>query len=202
MLLVAVALYRQELRLALDVAMDVVNHFTAPGNGYPIRSSISDRFHKTLDALVTDASGSKEGDQEKPHLLIVAHSQGTVIVVDAFTRDLWRKGTKICPALMHRVSSMTILTFGSPLTHIYQHYFPEDYGSFSGTALSKLADDARVKWLNIYRADDFVGTIIAGPSDTFPRNVPMKEGGHFCYWEREVLGAPEICVHLPGANKC
>ena len=87
-------------------------------------------------------------------------------------------------------------------THIYQHYFPEDYGSFSGTALSKLADDARVRWLNIYRADDFVGTIIAGPSDTFPRNVPMKEGGHFCYWEREVLGAPEICVHLPGANKC
>jgi hypothetical protein len=198
-LLMVVVLSFRQLRLGLDIAMDVINHFVEhPKHNFPIRRSISQRFHDVLDDLTRDG--------DRPHLLVIAHSQGTVITVDALMKDIWNKPlVESGEALKDRVSSMTILTFGSPLTHIYQHYFPEDYAPFSTTVLQKLSTDSNVQWLNIYRVDDFVGTVIAGPNDAFPRNIGIKigkkGGGHFHYWEDDVLGVPDIRAQLPGANK-
>lgn len=198
-LLLVVVLSFKKLRLGLDIAMDVVNHFVQhPKHIFPVRQSISQRFYEVVDRLT--------GDEDRPHLLVIAHSQGTVITVDALMKDIWNDTrVKNGKALKDRVSGMTILTFGSPLTHVYQHYFPEDYAPFSTTTLQQLATNGNVEWLNIYRVDDFVGTVIAGPTDTFPRNIGIpigkKGGGHFHYWEDDVLGAPAIRVHLPGADR-
>ncbi len=188
-LVLLVVLFGKELRLGLDIAMDVVNHFVDPKRSYPIRRSISSRFYETLDKLIRDG--------DRPHLLIIAHSQGTVITVDALMHGLWSKQlTEHRKPLSELVASMTILTFGSPITHIYQHYFPRDYGAFSETGLKDLAADKRVRWLNIYRADDPVGTTISGPTPDFPENIRMPAGGHLRYWEEDVAKA--LREHLPG----
>lgn len=192
-LLVGMVIFSSHLRLGLDIAMDIINHFVRSSGEFPVRRAISQRFYDTLDRLTADG--------ERPHLLIVAHSQGSVITVDALVKDIWRKPFVAGrPPLSERVSSMTVLTFGSPVTHIYQHYFPTDYGPFSETSLNELAGDPRVRWLNIYREDDPVGTHIEGPTELFPENIAMAGGGHVRYWEKEIFAAAAVCQHLPGAE--
>jgi len=186
-------LRRKQLRAGLDIAMDVVNHFLEPKKDFPIRKSISTRFYQDIDDLTRDS--------DRPHLLIIAHSQGSVIAVDALANGMWRRKFPDGSTLESRVASMTILSFGSPLTHIYQHYFPHDYGPLAKTALMDLALDPRVKWLNIFRSDDYVGTHIDGPMENFPINIRMPKGGHLKYWCKNVLGSKEISAHLPGEDR-
>lgn len=192
-LLVAALVFSRHLRLGLDIAMDIINHFVHSRDEFPVRRAISQRFYDVLDRLTADG--------DRPHLLVVAHSQGSVITVDALLKDIWRKPFSAGrPPLGERVSSMTILTFGSPVTHIYQHYFPKDYAPFIETSLKDLAGDERVRWLNIYREDDPIGTHIEGPREDFPRNIDMPNGGHVRYWEKEIFASPDVRRHLPGAG--
>jgi hypothetical protein len=190
--LVALIIFSKPLRLGLVIAMDIIDHFLRSGGWLPIRRAVSQRLYDVLDRLT--------GDGERPHLLVVAHSQGTVITIDALVKDIWSKPLVVGrPPLSEQVSSMTILTFGSPLTHIYQHYFPKDYRPFSETSLQELAADERVQWVNIFREDDPIGTHIKGPTEEFPRNVAMQAGGHTRYWEKDVFDSPLVRLHLPGA---
>jgi hypothetical protein len=191
--LVAVIIFSKSLRLGLIIVMDVIDHFVRSGGKFPIRRSVSQRFYEVLDRLTADG--------ERPHLLVVAHSQGSVITVDALVNDIWNKPFIAGrPPLSEQVSSMTILTFGSPVTHIYQHYFPRDYGPLSGTSLKGLAADERLRWINIFREDDPVGTHIDGPTEQFPSNVAMPAGGHTLYWTKDVFASPLVSQHLPGAG--
>lgn len=191
--LAAVIIFSKPLRLGLDVAMDIIDHFVRSGRELSIRNAIRQRFYDVLDRLIADG--------DRPHLLVVAHSQGSVITVDALIEDIWNKPHVVGrPPLSERVSSMTVLTFGSPLTHIYQHYFPKDYGPLSGASLKELAADERVQWINIFRQDDPVGTLIEGASEDFPRNVAIPGGGgHTRYWEQDVFASPLVRPHLPSA---
>ena len=67
-----------------------------------------------------------------------------MITVDALMHGIWSKQlTEHRKPLSELVASAAILTFGSPITHIYQHYFPRDYGAFSETGLKDLAADKR-----------------------------------------------------------
>jgi hypothetical protein len=44
------------------------------------------------------------------------------------------------------------------------------------------------RWVNIYRADDFVGRQVDGHPSSPPNNVPIGPRGHVNYWsDREVL---------------
>ena len=191
--LVVLIFLSKPLRLGLIIAMDIVDHFLRSGRELPIRNAVSQRFYEVLDRLTADG--------EQPHLLVVAHSQGSVITVDALVKEIWSKPFVVGrPPLKELVSRMTILTFGSPVTHIYQHYFAKDYRPFSRTSLRELAADERVQWINIFRDDDPVGTHIEGPTEEFPRNVAMPGGGHTRYWEKDVFDSPAVRLHLPGAK--
>ena len=189
------------IRDSVKLMLDVVNHFVAPNEdpdkSFPVRKKIAQRLVDTLDHLTS------EGD--KPHLVIIAHSQGTVITLDTIfgsleqpgvmgratgqrksgvwtgTPDGWRE------CLQERVSSLTILTFGSPVTNVYQHYFGHMYQPFVDTPIKMIAQDPRIKWFNTYRIDDFVGTYIDNSIPNFPINVPMPNGGHTRYWEEGVF---------------
>ena len=87
-----------------------------------------------------------------------------------------------------RVSSLTILTFGSPLTHIYQHYFCHVYPSCKDLPQFKAASqDGKIRWINSYRLDDYIGTYIDNSIPSFPINVPMPFGGHTNYWRKDVF---------------
>ncbi len=75
LLIAAVHLAPGPLRNITHVVMDVINHFRTKGAGFPVRERIDHRFRSVLQHVL---------DREKPtHLLVIAHSQGTVITLDA-----------------------------------------------------------------------------------------------------------------------
>lgn len=161
--------------------LDIVNHFTAPKKQYPVRKRISERFNTLIRHLLPGG--------DKPNLVIIAHSQGTVITLDALKNEKW------VADIMGKVQSLTVITFGSPITHIYQQYFPAQYPRFEDVpSLVALSNDARFRWINVYRIDDFVGTYIEntikgadGCVKPFPANIPVGIGGHTNYWQTEVF---------------
>ena len=98
---------------------------------------------------------------------------------------------------------------GSPITHLYQHYFPDRYPPFykptcaqDGIKRESDWDDAEWpwrelvgKWINVGRSNDFVGTVIDDDKAfhydkcEFPKNeILLRGGGHVNYWaEDDVL---------------
>ena len=191
-----------KIQKAIKLGLDVVNHFAAPGRGFPIRTKIRQRLVDTLGFLLKPA--------DKPHLVVICHSQGTVITLDTLLgfqkydysgrwplrrrTTTWVKGMWE-DKLRHEVASLTILTFGSPVTHLYQHYFSTLYPSLDTyPSLQNLAEDVqsgRIKWYNCYRLDDYIGTHIDPIKDPvlgdFPVNIPMGIGGHTDYWKADVF---------------
>ncbi len=188
--LISFLFFSHWIRDGAKLILDVVNHFTPRRRGgsilpwrpaqidFPVRQRIERRFEEMIEALLA------RGD--KPNLLIVAHSQGTVITLDALSDKLRRRGW--IDRVLPRVESLTVITFGSPVTHVYQRYFPQLYKPFDKTpSLVKLSEDPRVKWFNVYRIDDFVGTHIENSIPNFPINVPALPGGHTDYWRADVM---------------
>jgi hypothetical protein len=182
-LVVALLLSSAGLRAGMNFVMDVVGHFSEPRRGFPVRREIGGRLFRAIDALL--------GDRACRQLLVVAHSQGTVILLDALVHEMWERHLK------GRVDTLTLITFGSPWTHIYQHYFAADYPEVPGPWLQALADAGEVRWFNVFRLDDVIGTQVKMSTVDFPVNVPIGFGGHVRYWEKEVLSTGPLCGLLP-----
>lgn len=111
--------------------------------------------------------------------LIVSHSQGTIIVLDELIhRPELNAGTNI-----------SLLTFGSPINHLYQTYFEEAYPSWDKSHYAELKDNLKV-WHNAFRIDDPVGTTVFS-DDPKAKSRPVPDGwidypiglgGHQHYW--------------------
>ena len=162
-----------KLRPALDMLLDVVNQFyfrptqmndalddddefdiveTTFENGalfFSRRDAIHQRIKRILthyrDQLAHDLKG-------RPDLVIVSHSQGTMAAIEVLNDEElgW---------LNNSFSSVSLVTMGSPLSHIYQHYFGHIYPALDKpywVSLRRRID----RWTNICRIDDFVGTDI------------------------------------------
>jgi hypothetical protein len=167
-----------KLRPGFDMMLDVVNHFYF-------------RATNVQDAL----------DDDDEFDIIVAHSQGTMIAIEALNDDdlSW---------LNNCFSSVTLVTMGSPLNHLYQHYFGHCYPALDQpfwSAIRRRLDS----WVNVCRMDDFVGTQMDFPTgDLYRRdqsfdqtsfnqtsfnqtvfsNHAVGARGHTNYWsDREVL---------------
>ena len=99
--------FSQYIRDGAKLLLDVVNHFTPRTRSatealrgrkqgelfFPVRQRIQQRFEEMIEALLS------RGD--KPNLLIVAHSQGTVITLDRLMSSRWME------RLLPRVESLT-----------------------------------------------------------------------------------------------
>ncbi len=175
------------LRNVTHILMDVVNHFRTKGARFPVRERIAHRFASVLRHVLA---------KEKPtHLLVVAHSQGTVIALDALA------GAD-CQAALQRAAlapeNVRLATFGSPYTHLYQHYFPDQYPPRPGRLI---LGPVFGRWVNVFRIDDYVGTQVNGEPDVDrPRNIPLAAGclyAHTSYWQANVF--ERIKDLLPGA---
>jgi hypothetical protein len=176
------------VRNVLHILHDIVVHFANPAADrlllrsrqtvlrYHIRYRIAKRFRGVLNLVLA----------EKPtHLLVIAHSQGSIIALEEMRKGRWRR---TCDGLQ----SSGILTFGCPLTHLYQHYFPFLYGDVAQGRWEMLRNNIEF-WLNIYRSDDYVGTYIDSSDPNWPTNIPLPPGeglnGHTLYWEADVFRA-------------
>ena len=203
---IIVALFSRELSGVLHVLLDIVNYFyhtnesivsVVESDGmnskgprtnsvalkYEIRTRVQNRFKKASGLLLS----LKESYDS---VIVIAHSQGTIIAIDALRTCLEcdsGEDKKIADHLTGR--KLRLVTLGSPFTNLYQHYFPTQYPYLDREHWRKLIDllapvtseiDERSRpWLNIYRIDDYVGTAI---DHARIRNNGMPRGGHLNYW--------------------
>lgn len=145
-----------KLRVALDAMLDVDNYFQDPLNRLPPRAQIFSRFAALLDYV---------RGRGYTRLVIVSHSQGTVISADLL-RYLHATGR------LHAYTGgmpLSLVTVGSPLRDLYATRFPflypwmgEPPASFE-SASPRASDVAAARWINAYRAGDYVGRSIWTP---------------------------------------
>jgi hypothetical protein len=150
--------FREPLLHGLDLANDVALYF----RGRSWASSIQHRSDELLKARFTSVMDDLVKDAKVGTLVVVAHSQGTVIAVDAL-RD-WAN-----------VDVVDLLTLGSPLRGLYARFF--------GGRFRRLVPRVRRRaksWLNLYRVDDYVGRRLGGGTD-----MPIRGTGHEGYWTDE-----------------
>ena len=203
------------LRPGFDMILDVVNHFyfratnvsdvlddddefdiaeTTFENGklfFSRREALHDRLRRIL-------AHYRNIYNHQPELVVISHSQGTMAAIETLNdKDLdW---------LNNSFRTVTLVTMGSPFSHLYQHYFAHLYPALDEpfwVYLNQRVD----RWVNIFRVDDYVGNEINFPapiqiesqpyttgtqpflSQTEYQNIPVGPRGHVNYWaDREVL---------------
>ena len=145
------------LRVTIDAALDVDNYFRDPPNRQPPRARIYSRYASLL-AYLRDRGYSR--------IVIVAHSQGTVISADLLRYLHVRRRL---PAVVGG-ASIALVTVGSPLRDLYAERFPLLYrwmgSNASGfrTAGPSASDIGVVEWVNACRSGDYVGRFLWTPS--------------------------------------
>lgn len=138
------------IRVIVDIALDVDNWLRERPRGETPRLHIFARFNALLHQL------EKE---QYDKIVIVAHSQGSVVAVDFF-RYLKHQ----LPARHSKLPPIKIFTIGCPLRQLYAARLPMLY-SWVNRPSSKLAkpigpdpaDCGFVKWVNAYGSGDYVG---------------------------------------------
>lgn len=136
---------------------------------WPRRARIQGRFIALLEEL------SRQGKFDA--VIFVMHSQGSVVAFD-YLRDqqgMSQMPCGVCPDLV---------TIGSPLGHLYEHYFLE-YANLSTDVGTLQASVGR--WVNLYRIDDYIGREVAQCPGSPIHNEQLPRGGHTDYWREERL---------------
>ena len=180
LLVMSYTYFRSYLAMGIGIAKDIVVYFVRrPGLSVtdlrtktvnPFRDRIQDRLVDTLLLLIR----SEQPDE----VVIVSHSQGTVISVEALRGGRLRARMQTAGIDPFDID---LVTMGSPTSHLYGFYFSKEF-NLKSTAKSKDVHDGIANWVNIYRLDDFVGTVVEGPSETFPVNEWVPAKGHTNYW--------------------
>lgn len=144
------------LRVALDAMADISNYFDDPPDGQSPRARIYSRYAALL-SYVREAGYAR--------VVIVAHSQGTVISADLL-RYLHVQGR------LRQVTGglpVALVTVGSPLRDLYAQRFPLLYEWLGrdpvdfDAAVPRAADIGAQEWVNVCRAGDYVGRFIWTP---------------------------------------
>jgi hypothetical protein len=141
------------LRVGLDAVLDVDNYFADPPDRQAPRARIYARYASLLAYL---------RDRGYARIVIVSHSQGTVISADLL-RYLHAHGR-----LRDTVGGapIALVTVGSPLRTLYAERFPLLY-RWMGSGAAGFADAGpaaweigAVEWVNAFRSGDYVGRAI------------------------------------------
>jgi hypothetical protein len=154
------------LRPVLDVLLDVDNHLREHPRANNPRSRIASRYVSLLRHVCAWKSASGAGYDR---LVIVSHSQGTVI-----TTDLLRYLAAYPQPSLERLGreiAVHLVTMGSPLRQLYGRRFPHLYrwayhmdrqapdAPLPDTRVPLLvaAPAAAASWTNLYGSGDYVG---------------------------------------------
>jgi pimeloyl-ACP methyl ester carboxylesterase len=146
-LLVIQAYRSRQVRRVVAILWDIVtfwpraNHpLTPPSYG---KRTVWDLRLRMAD--LCSASGELDDDQSPIRVVLVAHSQGTIIA--AATLMQARESTEQYP----------LLTFGSPLRRLYARNFPAYFGHDAMTALKDRRPDPKPRWINLWSLTDPIG---------------------------------------------
>ena len=187
-------------RQVLDVILDVVNWIRLHPLEENVRARICGRYVSLLRHLLRDG--------EYHSIVILAHSQGTVITADLL-RFLHTVPTRaqINQLAPLRDIPLTVFSMGCPLRQLYRERFPAQYqwADESNDWTVELLGVNR--WVNAYAAGDYVGrNLWPGTEDTLwepaihavgevqggAREFCIGEGAHLGYWEPEQVAIREV----------
>ncbi len=201
LLLVGVLIYNFSALIAggLGIVRDIVTYTVqarcalwddtkSRKENFILRNQINSRFKRTLHYTL-EAYSPK-------HVTIISHSQGTVIATqmlqDGKPAEAGNNAGKRFDLhyLLEKASSppVTLVTMGSPVTHIYRRYFKEFFQvSRKRMPISDPnGNKVMTQWYNIHRSDDFVGTRIGDrldqDEDDLAHNFDVPAGGHSGYF--------------------
>jgi hypothetical protein len=195
-------------RSALHIGRDLVDHQYDRSDGSwavrlskaskPARATDAEpkrfrrrlRIQRRLEALMTDVITHQGCDR----LIFLAHSQGTVILRDyLFDTDQLLDDRSAQTDVLTHLKRIDVVTLGSPLTHLYGHYFSERPRHADPTGTARRPIDAVHTWTNLFRIDDPIADAVdvAAPSGVSNRGLPP--GGHIGYW-----GEPPVCELIWG----
>jgi hypothetical protein len=194
-------------RSALDVALDVTNWLRVHPRDRNPRARITARYIALLRHLCqwTDPVSGAKYDR----IVIVAHSQGTVISVEVlrFLLREHRAMERAAPELARLRGGpeplpIDLFTVGCPLRQLYARRFPDLYGwawhddaAWPG-ARPAAASLGVARWMNAYRSGDYVGRYLWHPDSgnvPWARNVASADireefcagpGAHTHYWDQ------------------
>jgi len=149
--------YLPSLRAPLDIALDVDNYFREFPRRHIARARMFSRFHALLGHVAA---------QRYDRIVIVAHSQGTVIGAELLRWMASAPDAAVAATRTERLkrrlgADVRLLTLGCPLRQLYAARFPTLYGwllEARGGANGPTADDLGVQvWANAYTSGDYVG---------------------------------------------
>lgn len=126
------------------------------------------RVEARLEVLLRQVVARERFDR----VIFVAHSQGSVILYDYLT-------TRHEKNALGDVGRIDVLTLGSPLSYLYQHYFPRYADAISDP---RALNPQLRSWTNMWRVDDPIGNRIDIVRGDFVHNEPLRPGGHVDYW--------------------
>lgn len=167
-------------RAPVDVLLDVDGYLREHPRDSAPRARVFARYYSLL-RHIADAPVAYD------KVVVIAHSQGTVITADLFRymtrRNLWRLKAPV-----------TLFTMGSPLRQLYARRFPDlykwvwhDAAAIAEYKLPDIVDDRQprpaelrvTRWVNAYRSGDYVGRWlwrpdVCGYQFDAPRNKPWE----------------------------
>jgi hypothetical protein len=179
------------LRVAIDAVLDIDNYFGDPPNRQPPRARIYSRYASLLGYL---------RERGYARIVIVAHSQGTVISADLLrylqSQDRLQGIVGALP--------IALVTVGSPLRDLYAERFPLVY-RWVGPREAAFADAAPAaaelgasEWVNACRSGDYVGRFIWTPDGDAARFAAATVGPDGRVQARRAGDRTEFCLGAGG----
>ncbi len=186
-------------RAVLDILLDVANWLRLDPATRTPRARICARYLALLRHLAEWRDPVDGRGYER--IVILAHSQGTVITADLFRflrcenfllQDPVIERLLGSPVPGNRDLPIRLFTMGCPLRQLYSRRFPFYYGWAQSPDPSSLGVEC---WLNAYCSGDYVGRDLwsTGPARWIPSPEPtdvrawaeycIGAGGHTHYWD-------------------
>ncbi|WP_350333559.1 hypothetical protein [Coralliovum pocilloporae] len=166
---------RSGLSMALGVGKDVITYLKRerlPSNRniwfHPQRERIHQRFKTVARTMIESTKADK--------VVVVSHSLGTLVAVQSIKELLSESENH--QYFRSDLEWSALITMGSPLTHLFEHYFGSTFAVPNGLFKEKIPT-----WKNIFCIDDFVGTTVGNPKGDWPLNYAVKKSGHTEYWK-------------------
>jgi hypothetical protein len=150
----------------LDALGDVF-FFLVRQRGLNTRSDTQPRLWQALRHIDDPAHGD--------HVVLLAHSQGTVIAASVLSR--------IAAVLMRSRLRVTLITVGSPVTTLYRNFLGAEVGQRYARLCEQLPQ--RFAWVNLCRPADYIGGAVELPG--VQNRELLTPGDHVGYWRDPVL---------------
>jgi hypothetical protein len=136
--------------IIIDVIGDVIFYILPIKHNLSIQKETQERLDGILAGLT--------GDNTVTKLVVLAHSQGSVISADVLTK--------------YTSSRIKLITIGSPICSFYEEFV----GCLVGGGVEKKG--SLIEWVNLFRAGDYIG----GSIQRAGTDKCIGPGGHVNYW--------------------